>query len=73
MTLEQWDADVGRHLQMIEAGAEIVKRHAKALAGMPDWETHALDELKLAEVVVIRVATELARARKTMEHKPLVG
>ena len=73
MTLEQWDADVGRHLQMIEAGAEIVARHARALAGMPEWQTRAMDELQLAERIMSRALVRLATARQILENKPRVG
>ncbi|MBO0715923.1 MAG: hypothetical protein J2P55_01125 [Rhizobiales bacterium] len=72
LTLEEWDASVGRHLQLIEAGAEICERHAQQLMGMPDWETKALERLQSAEGLLNRALVRLARARQMMENKPHV-
>jgi hypothetical protein len=72
LTLEDWDASVGRHLQLIEAGAEICERHATALMGMPDWETRALERLQSAEKLLGRALVRLAKARQDMENKPHV-
>lgn len=72
-TLEEWDADIGRHLSLIEAGAEICERHAQQLAGMPDWETKAMERVRQAERILSRALVRLARTRQMMENKPRVG
>jgi hypothetical protein len=73
LTLEEWDDLIGRHLHMIEAGAEICESHAKQLMGIPEWETRALSKLMVAEKLVSHALTRLAQARQHMERKPHVS
>jgi hypothetical protein len=73
MTLEEWDDLVGRHLQMIEAGAEICESHARQLFAVPDWETRASEKLVLVEKLLGSALTRIARSRQEMERKPRVS
>ena len=45
LTLMEYDEQVGHHLHMIEAGAELCERHAKRLFEVPEFETRAADQL----------------------------
>lgn len=73
LTLEQWDALIGRHLQLIEAGAEICENHAKQLFGLPDWETRSADKLLLVERLLNNALMRIAKARQEMDRKQRVG
>jgi hypothetical protein len=69
LTLEEWDELVGRHLQMIEAGAEICESHARQLFAVPDWETRASDRLQVALNLLNKATTRLASAQREMRGK----
>jgi hypothetical protein len=73
LTLAEWDEQVGHHLQMIEAGAEICERHATRLLGTPDFETRAADDLARATATLARALARVVAARRLMEGKPHVG
>jgi hypothetical protein len=73
LTLEQWDDLIGRHLQMIEAGAEICENHTKKLFGVPDWETRSADKLALVENLLSKALLRIAKARQDMQHKQRVA
>jgi coenzyme F420-reducing hydrogenase alpha subunit len=68
LTLEQWDEMVGRHLRMIEAGAEICESHALQLLGMPDFETRAADSMERAVLTLTMISDALAKLTKAKEH-----
>jgi len=71
MTLEEWDRTIGPRLQMIEAGAAIVKRNAAALAVRPDFETRAEDELSKAREALLDALDRIDRAQAAYHKKPL--
>lgn len=73
LTLEEWDELIGRHLQMIEAGAEICERHAEQLFGVPEWETRALDRLNTAEKLLRNGLLRLSLAKQHMDRKQRVA
>jgi hypothetical protein len=73
LSLEEWDELVGRHLQLIEAGAEICERHAKQLMGMPDWQTRAAQDVARVERLLSSALTTIVRTRQEMERKQRVG
>jgi hypothetical protein len=66
---EEWDQLVGRHLQLIEAGAEIAETHARLLFGMPEWETRAMVRVLETERLLGKALTHLVQARQQMERK----
>ena len=69
LTLMEWDEQVGHHLEMIEAGAEICERHARQLFAVPEFETKAADELARATVTLARALARVVAARRHMEDK----
>lgn len=72
LTLREWDQLVGRHLSLIEAGAEICERHVKLLKGLPEWETRAAQDIEVAERSLREAYLTIVRVRKAMEDKPRV-
>lgn len=73
LTLLEYDEQVGRHLEMIEAGAEICERHSRQLLEMPDFETRAADDLARATSTLARALARVVAARRMMEGKPHVA
>ena len=73
LTLDQWDRDVGYHLEVIEAYSEFIENHARQLLGMPEWETKAGDRLAVAETVLMLALERVTNARKQMQGKPHVS
>jgi hypothetical protein len=73
LPLEEWDRLIGRHLHLIEAGAEICESHAKQLFGLPDFETRAMDKLLLVEKLLNNALVRIAKARQEMDRKQRVG
>jgi hypothetical protein len=73
LPLEEWDELIGRHLQLIEAGAEICENHAKQLFGVPEWETRAADQLDKAERLISSALLRLNKAKQEMKGKPHVS
>jgi hypothetical protein len=73
LTLEEWDDQVGKHLRMIEAAAEICERHSRLLMGMPDWDTKAAEALWEAENIMGRALTRIAKVRHDMAGKEHVS
>jgi hypothetical protein len=49
LTLEQWNIQVSRHLDMISSGAKLVARHACLLTRRPAFESLAEDDLRRCE------------------------
>jgi hypothetical protein len=73
LSLQEWDELIGRHLHMIEAGAEICERHASQLIGLPDWPTRAADDIARVERVLTTALTRIAKTRQEMERKHRVS
>ena len=73
LTLEQWDTDVGYHLEMIEAFSQFIENHARDLLGLPEWETKAGDKLVIAETVLTLALERVTNARNKMREKPHVS
>jgi hypothetical protein len=73
LDLAQWHMQVGRHLQMIEAGAEICERHVVQLLGIPEWPTRAADDLERVEKVFADGLERIRQVRVTMEGKQRVS
>jgi hypothetical protein len=73
LTLQEWDELIGRHLHMIEAGAEICESHAKQLFGVPEWEIRCTDKLMMVERMLGNALTHIAKTRQELERKHLVG
>lgn len=73
MTLEQWDVDVGYHLEMIEAFSQFIENHARDLLAVPDWPTKAADRLVAAETVLVLALERVQCAQRRMMEKPHVA
>ena len=71
MTLEDWDKKISPRLQIIEASAASVKRHAEALICRPDFETLAEDQLCKAHTALLNALTVIEDARAVYAGKPL--
>ena len=55
--------DDSKRLGLIEAGADMCLRHAKALTARPPYETHAEDYLGRCERVLRRSLIDVRRAQ----------
>ena len=73
LSLEDWYAGVSKHLQSIEAGAEICERHAKELVGMPEWDTLAMDRLLAADFALNKLIVRISRIMAMLEDKQHVS
>lgn len=54
MPLDQWCVEVDRHLDLIEAGAQMCARHARQLPVRPAFESKAEEQLQRCEQVLVR-------------------
>jgi hypothetical protein len=71
MPLDRWHATVTPHLDMIEAGAEMCERHAKALIIRPDWETRAQVELDVCAEALRAALARVERAQAIYQAKEI--
>lgn len=71
MTLFDWDREVRPHLHFIEAGANMVARHASLLPCKPYFETIAEDELAKSRAVLEAALQNIIAAQQTYENKIL--
>lgn len=62
MPLERWCWEVDRHLDRIEAGADMVSRHADALPLRPGFESKAEVELQRCEATLESALATVRRA-----------
>ncbi|MET3994999.1 hypothetical protein ABID65_006665 [Bradyrhizobium sp. S3.9.2] len=69
MPLDIWQATVSRHLDLIEAGAEMAARHAEQLPLRPAFETRAESELAHCETVLARALDAVRRAQIILKSK----
>jgi len=73
MTLGEYDEKVGRHLQMIEAGADTCLRHAHQMAFRPDFETLAFDDLTRAETILTAALEKIQKAIATYQERDAIA
>jgi hypothetical protein len=71
MDLAEYDVKVKPHLVLIEAGAEMAARHARALPFKLPFTTHAQDELEEARKVLENALASIKAAQALYEAKPL--
>lgn len=71
MPLDQWRAEVGRHLDLIGAGAAMAARHAEQLPIRPDFETYAEDDLRLCEIALTDALLRVQLARAIYNGKEI--
>lgn len=71
MTLAEHDVKVKPHLNFIEAGAEMVARHTRALPFKMAFTTHAQDELAETRKVLESALATITAAEAEYEAKPL--
>lgn len=69
MSLEQWNIEVSKHLDLIEAGADIILRHTEQLPLRPDFETLAEDHLKRAEAALDAALDKIHLAQAIYHNK----
>lgn len=72
MTLDDWDEKMGKHLQLIEQGADIAARHARLLAGKPEFMTLAEGELIVVRSVLESALAKVIEAQRVYEAKEVV-
>lgn len=63
MPLDQWRREVGRHLDLICAGASMCARHCEQLPIRPGFETYAEDDLFLCENALREALVRIQFAR----------
>jgi hypothetical protein len=71
MPLDQWRAEVGKHLDMISAGASMTTRHAEQLPIRPGFETYAEDDLRLCEIALTDALLRVQLARAIYNSKEI--
>jgi hypothetical protein len=71
MDLYNYDEKVKPHLGLIEAGAEMAARHARALPFKLPFTTHAQDELAEARKVLENALAAVKAAQELYEAKPI--
>lgn len=71
--MPRWYLDVSKHLQLIEAGAEMAARHAGKLVSRPKFETLAEDELAKAETILENALRAVRAARASYGSKDVAG
>jgi hypothetical protein len=72
-TMSRWYFDISKHLQLIEAGAEMAARHAGRLVAKPNFETLAEDELAKAERILEKALQDVREARAKYGSKDFAG
>lgn len=73
LPLDEYHEYVGRHLEMIEAGAEMTARHANQMMQKPSFLTKAECHLDRAEEVLEAALAKVREARSIYQHKPQVA
>lgn len=71
MTLSEYDQRIKPHLDLIEAGAGIAARHARALPCKPGFTTHAQDELAETRSVLEAALKNIIAAQAIYAGKPV--
>jgi hypothetical protein len=71
MNLNEYHEKVGKHLDLIEAGAAMAARHARALERRPAYETLAEDELEQVELKLRNALENIEAARSAYLSKEL--
>lgn len=71
MELSEWREKVSKHLQFIEAGAQMTVRHAEMLPLKPSFETKAEDELVKARAVLEGALANIIAAQAVYANKPV--
>lgn len=71
MPLEDYRQQVGKHLDLIEVGAEMAARHASMMVQKPGFETKAQDELNRAREVLEAALANVIAAQATYASKPM--
>lgn len=63
LTLAEYDLMIGRHLQFIREGSEMVRRHVDQMKFRPDFDTLAFDAIEQTEVALERALARLREAK----------
>jgi hypothetical protein len=71
MTLAEWDKEVGPHLRLIEAGAEMTARHARLMLAKPGFPTIAEDRLSEARAALQKALAKIDAAQAVYSNKQL--
>lgn len=69
MQLDEYHEKVGKHLDLIEAGAAMAARHARALDRRPAYETLAQSELDQVETTLRNALANVEAAKSTYMAK----
>lgn len=66
----EYNTKVKKHLELIEAGAEMTARHARAIDRQPCFQTRARSELDQTEATLERALAHVRAAKATYDRKP---
>lgn len=66
----EYNTKVKKHLELIEAGAEMAARHARAIHCQPAFQTRARSELDQTEATLERALANVRAAKATYDGKP---
>ena len=73
LTMEEWDAQMGHHLEFIKAGAEMVWRHTKALNMRPEFQTMAESQIDDAMTLLVKALATLEMSKDKFKELPGVS
>jgi hypothetical protein len=71
VNLEEYHNKIGKHLHLIEAGAEMAARHARMMVQKPSFDTIAQDEMERAERVLEAALLSVRNAKSVYAAKPM--
>jgi hypothetical protein len=71
MPLDQWCWEIDRHLDRIEAGADMCLRHVEQLPLRPGFESKAEDVMRRCESTLRQALITVRRARQVYQRKEI--
>lgn len=70
LSLEEWDQKVGRHLHLIEVGADMCARHAEQMFLRPNFASIAEADLECADKILTAALEKIRYAQSIYREKP---
>lgn len=70
LTLEEFDHQVGRHLEMIRQCADAICRHTRDMTHRPNFEAWAEGDLVKAHGILVEAADKVSKAMDRYREKP---
>ena len=72
MSIEEWDAGIGKRLKLIDHHASECARHVSGLRGRPPFTTLAEDQLERLQTALERALSSVKHARGKYGSKDIV-